>query len=155
MATAKSCWEGKCRPPILRPKIPILRANQDRWLKLNPEKRDKLFLATKFGIQTDATTGVRRIRNEPEYIQQACENSLQRLGVEYIDLYYCHRIQSSQPIEVTAQEMKKLRDAGRIKHLGLSECSAETLRRACKVRKPWICIYVYDADGARCLGGTH
>lgn len=119
-----------------------MRADQDRWFKLNPGKRENVFLATKFGISTDPTTGTRTIRNDPEYIQQACEKSLEKLGVEYIDLYYCHRIQSSQPIETTVQAMKKLQEAGKAKHIGLSECSAETLRRACKVRQPEETLYV-------------
>lgn len=73
------------------------------------------------------------VKNEPEYIQQACAKSLKRLGIDQIDLYYCHRLQSSQPVETTVGEMKKLKDAGKIKYIGLSECSAESLRRACKV----------------------
>lgn len=106
-----------------------------RWFKQNPGKRENIFLATKFGNWVDPATGQRKTRNEPEYIQQAVEKSLKRLGVDQIDLYYAHRINSSQPIETTVKEMKKLQDAGKVKYLGLSECSAETLRRACKVRR--------------------
>lgn len=73
------------------------------------------------------------MRNEPEYIHQAVDKSLKRLGIDQIDLYYVHRVQESQPIEVTMGEMKKLQDQGKIKYIGLSECSSETLRRACKV----------------------
>lgn len=104
-----------------------------RWFKQNPGKRENLFLATKFAASRDAETGDMRIRNDPEYIHQAIDKSLTRLGLPYVDLYYCHRIDKDQPIEITVGEMKKLQDAGKVKYLGLSECSAETLRRACKV----------------------
>lgn len=104
-----------------------------KWFAANPGKREQIFLATKFANYVDPATGERSIRNEPEYIHQACEKSLKRLGVDYIDLYYCHRVQASQPIEITVTEMKKLQDAGKVRYLGLSECSAETLKRACKV----------------------
>jgi len=104
-----------------------------QWFKQNPGKRETIFLATKFANFVDPKTGGRFVRNEPEYIHQACDKSLKRLGIEQIDLYYCHRVQASQPIEITVREMKKLQDAGKVKYLGLSECSAETLRRACKV----------------------
>lgn len=90
-------------------------------------------MATKFANYVDPKTGERSVRNEPEYIQQACDKSLSRLGIDYIDLYYCHRVDANQPIEITVKEMKKLQDAGKVKYLGLSEVSAETLRRACKV----------------------
>ena len=104
-----------------------------RWFKKNPGKREQIFLATKFANYVDPETGERSIKNEPEYIQSAIEKSLKRLGVEQIDLYYCHRLQASQPIEITMREMKKLQDAGKIKYIGLSECSSDSLRRACKV----------------------
>ena len=104
-----------------------------RWFKANPGKREKIFLATKFGNYIDPHTGQRRVRNEPEYIREAVEKSLKRLGIDQIDLYYAHRLNSEQPIETTVKTMKELQDAGKIKYLGLSECSAESLRRACKV----------------------
>lgn len=104
-----------------------------RWFKNNPGKREQIFLATKFANFVDPKTGERSVKNEPEYIQQAVDKSLKRLGVDHIDLYYVHRLQASQPIEVTMQEMKKLQDAGKIKYIGLSECSSDSLRRACKV----------------------
>lgn len=104
-----------------------------KWFAANPGARENIFLATKFANFVDPETGARHVRNEPEYIAEACEKSLKRLGVAHIDLYYCHRVQASQPIEITVAEMKKLQDAGKVKYLGLSECSAETLRRACKV----------------------
>ncbi|KAL9619760.1 MAG: hypothetical protein Q9160_005691 [Pyrenula sp. 1 TL-2023] len=101
-----------------------------RWFKRNPGKREQIFLATKFGNYQDPETGERTVRNEPEYIRAAVEKSLSRLGIKQIDLYYCHRMDSNQPIEITVMEMKKLQDQGKIKYIGLSECSAETLRRA-------------------------
>jgi hypothetical protein len=104
-----------------------------RWFKKNPGKREQIFLATKFAVFVDPTTGQRAVRNEPEYIEQAIEKSLKRLGLDYVDLYYCHRLQADQPIEITVKAMKKLQDAGKIKYIGLSECSADSLRRACKV----------------------
>lgn len=105
-----------------------------RWFKRNPGAREKIFLATKFANYQDPKTGERSVRNEPEYIREACERSLKRLGVDHIDLYYCHRLQADQPIEITVKVMKELQDAGKVKYLGLSECSADSLRRACKVR---------------------
>ncbi|EXJ70255.1 alcohol dehydrogenase [Cladophialophora psammophila CBS 110553] len=104
-----------------------------RWFKRNPGKRENIFLATKFGNFVDPTTGARQVRNEPDYIRAACDKSLRRLGIDQIDLYYCHRVQANQPIEITVKVMKELQDAGKVKYLGLSECSADTLRRACKV----------------------
>lgn len=104
-----------------------------QWFKRNPEKRAKVFLATKFAWWVDPDTGVPRMRNEPEYIHQAIDKSLGRLGLPYVDLYYVHRLDPDQPIEITVAEMKKLKDAGKVRHLGMSECSADSVRRACKV----------------------
>ncbi|KIX06417.1 uncharacterized protein Z518_04393 [Rhinocladiella mackenziei CBS 650.93] len=104
-----------------------------RWFQRNPGKRENIFLATKFGNYVDPETKQRSVRNEPEYIRAACDKSLRRLGIDQIDLYYAHRLQADQPIEITVKTMKELQDAGKVKYLGLSECSAESLRRACKV----------------------
>lgn len=104
-----------------------------KWFKANPGKRDNIFLATKFANYVDPVTKQRRVRNEPEYIREAVEKSLKRLGVDHIDLYYAHRIQADQPIEITVGVLKELQDAGKIRHIGLSECSSDTLRRASKV----------------------
>jgi aryl-alcohol dehydrogenase-like predicted oxidoreductase len=105
-----------------------------RWFK-RTGKRQEIFLATKFGNYVDPDTGVRGARNDPEYARQACDRSLKRLGIDQIDLYYAHRLDKDVPIEVTVGGMKALQDAGKVKYLGLSECSADTLRRACKVSR--------------------
>lgn len=90
--------------------------------------RDKIQLATKFGL-FDAPSGV-QISGHPEYVRSCCEASIKRLGVDYIDLYYQHRIDKSIPIEDTMEELKKLVEEGKIKFIGLSEASPETIRRA-------------------------
>ncbi|RMD44787.1 hypothetical protein DV735_g349, partial [Chaetothyriales sp. CBS 134920] len=104
-----------------------------KWFKQSPGKREQIFLATKFGIYNDPKTGQRSVRNDPEYIHQAIEKSLARLGLPYVDLYYAHRVNPDTPIEHTVRELKKLKEAGKIKYIGLSEVSAETLRRASKI----------------------
>ena len=104
-----------------------------RWFKLNPGKRENIFLATKFGAYMDPETKQRSVRNDPQYIQTACARSMERLGVDVIDLYYVHRVQESQPIEITMRALKVLQEAGKIRYIGLSEVSAATVRRACSV----------------------
>ncbi|KAJ6124960.1 Aldo/keto reductase [Penicillium samsonianum] len=99
------------------------------WVK-NSGNRNDIFLATKFAIQYDVATGTQTVRSDPEYVKASCEKSLKRLGVETIDLYYCHRVDGVTPIEKTIEAMIELKNQGKIKHLGLSECSAATLRRA-------------------------
>lgn len=96
-------------------------------------KRDKVVLATKFGFSGPATAPERTIDGSAGYVKQACEASLQRLGVEYIDLYYLHRVDPGVPIEETVGAMSELVQQGKVKHLGLSEPSIATLRRAHKV----------------------
>jgi aryl-alcohol dehydrogenase-like predicted oxidoreductase len=96
-------------------------------------KRDKVVLATKFGFTAPATASQRAIDGSASYVKKACEASLQRLGVEFIDLYYLHRVDPSVPIEETVGAMSKLVQEGKVKHLGLSEPSVATLRRAHKV----------------------
>jgi aryl-alcohol dehydrogenase-like predicted oxidoreductase len=93
-------------------------------------KRDAVVLATKFGnVRTE--NGERLgIRGDADYVRQACDASLERLGVDHIDLYYQHRVDTSTPIEETVGAMKELVEAGKVRHLGLSEASAETIRRA-------------------------
>ena len=101
-----------------------------KWFKKNPGKREKIFLATKFASYVDPVTKERSVRNDPDYIRKAVDTSLSRLGIDQIDLYYVHRIQEDQPIEITVGVLKELQEAGKIRHIGLSEMSAETLRRA-------------------------
>jgi aryl-alcohol dehydrogenase-like predicted oxidoreductase len=97
-------------------------------------KRDQLVIATKFGIVRDpANPQARGVSGRPEYIRRACEGSLKRLGVDYIDLYYQHRVDRDTPIEETVGAMAELVKEGKIRHIGLSEAGPETLRRAAKV----------------------
>jgi aryl-alcohol dehydrogenase-like predicted oxidoreductase len=97
-------------------------------------KRDKIVLATKFGIVRDPSNpNVRGVSGKADYVRQACEASLRRLGVETIDLYYQHRVDPNTPIEETVGAMAQLVKEGKVRYLGLSEASAETLRRAVKV----------------------
>jgi aryl-alcohol dehydrogenase-like predicted oxidoreductase len=97
------------------------------------ERRDEVFLATKFGIKLEAGAdgALRRsIDGSPAYVREACEGSLQRLGVDHIDLYYQHRVDANTPIEDTVGAMAELVKEGKVRHLGLSEASAQTIRRA-------------------------
>ncbi|KAJ5543132.1 Aldo/keto reductase [Penicillium sp. DV-2018c] len=99
------------------------------YFKKSGNRKD-IFLATKFGIQYDAATATQTVQSDPAYVKSACEKSLKRLGVETIDLYYCHRVDGVTPIEKTIEAMVELKNQGKIKYLGLSECSAATIRRA-------------------------
>ncbi|XP_058212111.1 perakine reductase-like isoform X1 [Rhododendron vialii] len=94
--------------------------------------RAKVQLATKFGIMS-LEGGKHAVKGTPEYVRQCCEASLKRLGIDYIDLYYQHRVDATVPIEDTMGELKKLVDEGKIKYIGLSEASANTMRRAHRV----------------------
>ena len=97
-------------------------------------KRDEVILATKFGIVRDqANPQLRGVNGQPEYVKKCCEASLQRLGVDHIDLYYQHRVDPNTPIEETVGAMAHLVDEGKVRYLGLSEASVKTLRRAVKV----------------------
>jgi len=98
-------------------------------------RRDEVVLATKFGIHDDPTAprGRRGVRGDAEYVRQACDASLGRLGVDHIDLYYQHRPDIRVPIEETVGAMAELVRAGKVRHLGLSEASADTVRRAAAV----------------------
>lgn len=98
-------------------------------------RRDKFVLATKFGIIFDAERNTRGVNGKPEYVRQAVEASLRRLEIETIDLYYLHRVDPNTPIEETVGAMAKLIEEGKVRYLGLSEASAETLRRANKVHQ--------------------
>ena len=96
-------------------------------------RRQQVVIASKFGIVREVGKYERRIDNSPAYIQSACNASLQRLGVEQIDLYYCHRRNPEVPIEETIGAMGQLVAAGKVRQIGLSEVSVSTLRRACAV----------------------
>ncbi|WP_370601248.1 aldo/keto reductase [Pseudomonas nitroreducens] len=97
-------------------------------------KREQIFLATKFGLVRNPDQPASRGANgRPEYVRQAVEGSLKRLGTDHIDLYYQHRVDPTVPIEETVGAMAELVRAGKVRYLGLSEASAETLERAHKV----------------------
>jgi aryl-alcohol dehydrogenase-like predicted oxidoreductase len=93
-------------------------------------RRDDVEIATKFGNVRGENGERRGIRGDAEYVRQACDASLERLGVDHIDLYYQHRVDKSVEIEETVGAMKELVDAGKVRYLGLSEASPETIRRA-------------------------
>jgi aryl-alcohol dehydrogenase-like predicted oxidoreductase len=95
-------------------------------------RRDKVVVATKFG-QVKLADGKQTVDGRPEYVMQACEASLKRLGIEVIDLYYQHRVDTNTPIEETVGAMKRLVEQGKVRALGLSEARPETIRRAHKV----------------------
>ncbi|MDP8989963.1 MAG: aldo/keto reductase [Acidobacteriota bacterium] len=100
------------------------------WLK---GKRERVFLATKFANLRDAAGQFVGVSGKPDYVRSACDASLRRLGVDTIDLYYQHRVDLDTPIEETVGAMAELIKAGKVRYLGLSEASAATLERACKV----------------------
>jgi aryl-alcohol dehydrogenase-like predicted oxidoreductase len=93
-------------------------------------RRDDVQVATKFGIVRDSDPSVRGVSGRPEYVRAACEASLQRLGIETIDLYYQHRVDPETPIEETVGAMAELVREGKVRYLGLSEAAPETIRRA-------------------------
>lgn len=97
-------------------------------------KRDKLMIATKFGIVRDPDDPkARGVNGKPEYVRKSCEASLRRLGTDYIDLYYQHRVDPDTPIEETVGAMAELVKQGKVRHIGFSEASVKTLRRAAKI----------------------
>jgi len=97
-------------------------------------KRDEVVLATKFGIVRDPKNpNARSVNGKPEYVKRSCEGSLKRLGTDHIDLYYQHRVDPETPIEETVGAMAELVEEGKIRYIGLSEASVNTLRRAVKI----------------------
>jgi aryl-alcohol dehydrogenase-like predicted oxidoreductase len=97
-------------------------------------RRDEVVLATKFGIVRDPKNpSLRGVSGQPDYVRQSCEGSLRRLGIDTIDLYYQHRVDPNTPIEETVAAMAELVREGKVRYLGLSEASPETLRRAMRV----------------------
>ncbi len=99
------------------------------------DRRDKVFLATKFGNVRGPKGEFLGVCGTPEYVKKACDASLQRLGVDHIDLYYQHRVDTTTAIEDTVGAMAELVQAGKVKYLGLSEAGGQTIRRAAKVHK--------------------
>ncbi|HEY9742996.1 MAG TPA: aldo/keto reductase [Coleofasciculaceae cyanobacterium] len=95
--------------------------------------RNQVVLATKFGVQRSEDKGFRGINGSPEYVHQACDASLQRLGIDYIDLYYLHRVDPKVPIEETVGAMAELVQQGKVRYIGLSEAAPATIRRAASV----------------------
>ncbi|HKG63694.1 MAG TPA: aldo/keto reductase [Solirubrobacteraceae bacterium] len=93
-------------------------------------RRDEVVLATKFGNERGEDGSFLGINGKPDYVRAACDASLERLGVEHIDLYYQHRVDKTVPIEETVGAMAELVEQGKVRHLGLSEASPETIRRA-------------------------
>jgi aryl-alcohol dehydrogenase-like predicted oxidoreductase len=94
------------------------------------DRRDKVVLATKFGNERNEDGSWIGINGRPEYVHKACDASLERLGTDYIDLYYQHRVDLDTPIEETVGAMKELVEAGKVRHLVLSEAAPDTIRRA-------------------------
>ncbi|RIB14525.1 aldo/keto reductase [Gigaspora rosea] len=101
--------------------------------KVLKDYRHEVFLCTKFGITRSPSGEFLGFKGTPEYVHEACNKSLNRLGIDYIDLYYQHRVDNNTPIEDTVTAMKELVNEGKVKYLGLSECSASDLQRAHKV----------------------
>src|SRR5881275_2442984 len=94
------------------------------------DRRDRVVLATKFGNVRKPDGTFVGVNGSPEYVRQACDASLARLGVDHIDLYYQHRVDPNVPIEETVGAMKELVEAGKVRHIGLSEAAPATIRRA-------------------------
>jgi aryl-alcohol dehydrogenase-like predicted oxidoreductase len=108
-------------------------SNEELVGKAIASRRDEVVLATKFGIKYDRTTSNLIMDASPEIVKQSCDRSLQKLGVDYIDLYYLHRVDPQVPIEDTVGAMAELVQQGKVRYLGLSEAAPETIRRAHQV----------------------
>ena len=107
--------------------------NEELVGKAIADRRDQVFLATKFGNVRGPAGEFLGVSGDPDYVRSACEASLKRLGVEMIDLYYQHRVDPDVPIEDTVGAMERLRQEGKIRFLGLSEAAPQTIRRAAAV----------------------
>src|SRR5262245_13974652 len=107
--------------------------NEELVGKTVKPRRGEVFLATKFANVRGPAGEFLGVRGDPEYVRQACDASLRRLGLDTIDLYYQHRVDPNVPIEDTVGAMAELVKAGKVKYLGLSEASPATIRRAHKV----------------------
>jgi aryl-alcohol dehydrogenase-like predicted oxidoreductase len=104
--------------------------NEELIAKVLKTQRSNVFICTKFGIVRGPNGEFVKQSGKPEYVREACEKSLKRLGIDTIDLYYQHRVDPETPIEETVRAMAELVKEGKVRYLGLSECSADTLRRA-------------------------
>ena len=104
--------------------------NEELVGKAIADRRDEVFLATKFALIRGADGAFKGISGKPDYVRSACEASLKRLGVETIDLYYQHRVDPNTPSEDTVGAMARLKEEGKIRFLGLSEAAPDTIRRA-------------------------
>jgi aryl-alcohol dehydrogenase-like predicted oxidoreductase len=109
--------------------------NEELVGKAIASRRSEVFLATKFGIVRGPNPMDRGANGKPDYVKTSCDASLKRLGVDVIDLYYQHRVDPKTPIEETVGAMAELVKAGKVRHIGLSEASSKTLRRASRVHK--------------------
>lgn len=107
--------------------------NEELIGKALKNQRSSVNIATKFGFVRNKVGKVIEINGKPEYVKQACEASLKRLQTDYIDLYYLHRVDTRVPIEETVGAMKMLIEEGKVRHIGLSEASAQTIQRAHKI----------------------
>ncbi|HEU4657806.1 MAG TPA: aldo/keto reductase [Capillimicrobium sp.] len=106
-------------------------ANEELVGRAIAGRRDQVVLATKFGVVRDRDNpSARGLDGRPEYVKRACDASLRRLGVDHIDLYYQHRVDPQTPIEETVGALKELVEAGKVRHIGLSEAGVDTIRRA-------------------------
>lgn len=114
-----------------------------KWFKQSG-RRKEIFLATKFGVSIDPITKQGSIRGDKQYVRECIEGSLKRLGTDYVDLYYQHRVDKNTRIEDTVEAMAELVKEGKVKYLGLSECSAKTLYRAHKVHPIAACQLEYS-----------
>jgi len=107
--------------------------NEELVGKAIADRRERVFLATKFGNVRGPAGEFLGVRGDPEYVRSACEASLKRLNIEVIDLYYQHRVDTKVPIEDTVGEMVRLKEEGKIRFLGLSEAAPQTIRRAAAI----------------------
>jgi len=107
--------------------------NEELVGKAIRDRRDRVFLATKFGNVRGPAGEFLGVKGDPDYVRSACEASLKRLGIEVIDLYYQHRVDPNVPIEDTVGAMLRLKEEGKVRFLGLSEAAPRTIRRAAAV----------------------
>lgn len=107
--------------------------NEELLGKAIHDRRDKVVIATKFGIVRTNDPGIRGVNGRPEYVRQSCDDSLRRLNIDAIDLYYQHRVDPEVPIEDTVGAMAEMVKAGKVRYIGLSEAGPRTIQRAMKV----------------------